>query len=359
MRCSFFFLPVLLCVCVLAAGAQAPMAAPNLKDADALFAAALASNGLVGDDLKPWHLKASYDILDRNNKVIATGVFEEWWAAKDKWKRSYTGPHYSGTEYHLPEGDAHEGDAWKATPWPESLIATKLLSPIESTDLSTLSSDTTHQGAAQDRGHMEIHALPFAKPPLTCVRKASKYGPGVPNDQIGYCFEPGNKELRLSGFTSLDAVYNKLGIFQERFIGLETFVSVNGHGLINVHVLSLMGLPSEGLTVFVPPVPVTEIKKDAILTLPSSMLAGRKLSGNDPAYPREAKMRREQGLVVIGVNINELGRIEDAKALEAPSSLLSDAAIEGVRTWRYQPYLLDGQPRRVTTTINVVYKLGR
>lgn len=349
MRYCFTFLLVLLSACLpdLEASAQTT---PNLKDPDALFAAALANNGLASDDLKPWHLKASYDILDHTNEVIATGVFEEWWAAKDKWKRSYTGPHYSGTEYHLPEGSAYEG-----TPWPESLIPTKLIAPI--------SADAPNTALSLKPRHMQIRMLDVAKPPLVCVAHAGPafdpHWPTRPNNSLGYCLDANRTELRISGFSGLNTVYNRVGIFQGRSIGLELKVGVNQHALLNVHVLSLTGMTAEEEGVFTPSVPIFPTKPDARLHVEAGVLAGRKLSGKEPSYPLAAERNREQGLVIIEAVINQQGKIENAQVLETPSDLLGNAALMAVRTWTYQPYLIDGQPTKVSTTINVVYNLGR
>jgi len=38
--------------------------------------------------------------------------------------------------------------------------------------------------------------------------------------------------------------------------------------------------------------------------------------------------------------------------------MLRQSAIDAVLNWRYRPYLLNGQPVQVETTINVVFSLG-
>jgi protein TonB len=39
--------------------------------------------------------------------------------------------------------------------------------------------------------------------------------------------------------------------------------------------------------------------------------------------------------------------------------MLQQAALDAVRTWRYRPYLLNGQPVEVETTVNVTFTLQR
>jgi protein TonB len=38
--------------------------------------------------------------------------------------------------------------------------------------------------------------------------------------------------------------------------------------------------------------------------------------------------------------------------------MLQQAAMDAVRTWRYKPYLLSGEPVEVETTVNVIFTLG-
>ncbi len=37
--------------------------------------------------------------------------------------------------------------------------------------------------------------------------------------------------------------------------------------------------------------------------------------------------------------------------------MLQQAAMDAVKEWRYRPYLLNGEPVEVETTVNVVFKL--
>jgi len=62
--------------------------------------------------------------------------------------------------------------------------------------------------------------------------------------------------------------------------------------------------------------------------------------------------------VVILATIGTNGRIHDQEVVVAPSELLAAAAMQAVSQWRYSPYLLNGQPVEVDTTINVFFVLG-
>jgi len=75
-----------------------------------------------------------------------------------------------------------------------------------------------------------------------------------------------------------------------------------------------------------------------------------------PAYPVIAKAARVQGSVVLKAIINKEGAIQDLQ-LVSGHPMLAPAAIAAARQWRYRPYLLNGQPVEVETTITVIFTL--
>ena len=56
--------------------------------------------------------------------------------------------------------------------------------------------------------------------------------------------------------------------------------------------------------------------------------------------------------------ISKAGDIENLRVISGPM-VLQQAALDAVRTWRYRPYLLDGQPVEVETTVSVIFSLER
>ena len=57
------------------------------------------------------------------------------------------------------------------------------------------------------------------------------------------------------------------------------------------------------------------------------------------------------------VSISSSGIIENLHVVSGPA-MLQQAALDAVKTWRYRPYLLNGQPVEVETTVNVIFALG-
>ncbi len=75
-----------------------------------------------------------------------------------------------------------------------------------------------------------------------------------------------------------------------------------------------------------------------------------------PVYSPIARATHTEGTVVLQATISKNGTIENLRVLSGPAMLQRDA-IDAVRQWRYRPYLLNGEPVDVETTVNVVFKM--
>ncbi len=76
----------------------------------------------------------------------------------------------------------------------------------------------------------------------------------------------------------------------------------------------------------------------------------------EPAYPPLAKQARIQGVVVLTAIIGKDGNVQNLQ-LVSGHPLLAPAAIEAVKQWRYKPFLLNGQPVEVETTVTVNFRV--
>lgn len=76
----------------------------------------------------------------------------------------------------------------------------------------------------------------------------------------------------------------------------------------------------------------------------------------EPVYPILAKTARISGTVVLKAIIDREGNIQDLQLVSGHPMLVANA-IAAVKQWHYRPYLLNGQPVEVETTINVIFTL--
>jgi protein TonB len=102
------------------------------------------------------------------------------------------------------------------------------------------------------------------------------------------------------------------------------------------------------------------VHHDAPATVRVSTLVeqGLLIRQTKPIYPAIGVAMRSEGTVMLAATISKAGNIENLRVLSGPA-LLQQAAIDAVKTWQYRPYLLDGEPVEVETTVNVVFTLGR
>jgi protein TonB len=85
---------------------------------------------------------------------------------------------------------------------------------------------------------------------------------------------------------------------------------------------------------------------------------GMIVSRTIPPYPIIARTMGVQGTVVLAASISKAGTIENLRVVSGPVAL-QRAALDAVSTWRYKPYMLDGQPVEVETSIEVVFRIQR
>jgi protein TonB len=76
----------------------------------------------------------------------------------------------------------------------------------------------------------------------------------------------------------------------------------------------------------------------------------------EPIYPFLAQQARIQGVVVLTAIIDKDGNVQRLQLMSG-HPLLAPAAIEAVKQWRYKPFLLNGQPLEVETTVTVDFHL--
>src|SRR5712672_1482330 len=89
----------------------------------------------------------------------------------------------------------------------------------------------------------------------------------------------------------------------------------------------------------------------------SGVSAGNLIRRVQPNYPPLARQARIQGTVVLQAEISKDGTIQNLQLISG-HPMLAPAAIEAVKQWRYKPYLLNGEPVAVETTVQVNFTLS-
>jgi protein TonB len=91
--------------------------------------------------------------------------------------------------------------------------------------------------------------------------------------------------------------------------------------------------------------------------LGGNLAAGRLLKRVPPVYPEDARRNYLQGTVRLLAVIQEDGSVGELRVAKGVCSL-SKAAIDAIKQWRYQPFVVNGQNIRVYTTIDATFTLN-
>src|SRR5581483_7182812 len=91
------------------------------------------------------------------------------------------------------------------------------------------------------------------------------------------------------------------------------------------------------------PVAVPKVATPQRVRVSQGVTQGLVLRKVQPNYPPLARQARIQGSVVLQAEISKTGDIQNLRALSG-HPMLTPAAIEAVKQWKYKPYILNGEP---------------
>ena len=313
--------------------------------------------------LKPWHLKAAYQLFDDSGKPAEKGIFEYWWAAKESYRSSWTRGHVSYTEWHTADGKvAHEGNSEELSYF-EYKLGSALVSPltaagkIDSTKFRLDDHDVTEPHSVVSC-YVTVPSEPKADPATT-----KGYYDMFPT----FCL---NTKLHLLlGINDFGTQTVKFYAFKE----LQTEGKYLAHGLaFRQGDRDLLTAQVESVEEFSPadsPVTPPQSAKVAggeIVPLDASAAQGLLRNKIEPDYPQKAKDGDIHGTVTFEAIIGSDGKIRDLQLLSAPAvraepparwarNELVSSAFWAVSQEEYKPYLRNGEPVEVKTTVAVTF----
>ena len=106
------------------------------------------------------------------------------------------------------------------------------------------------------------------------------------------------------------------------------------------------------------PTAIPKVAAPQRVRISGGVIQGSKTHDVTPQYPPMAKIARVQGAVVLAAIIGKDGTIQNLHVISTASPLLNQSAVEAVKQWRYRPYILNGEPVEVDTTITVNFTLS-
>ena len=325
-------------LCTLAKGADKAALEKRLHDA-------LEFSSIDDPELKPWHLKLTFELLDKKGVAVEEGSIEEWWSAEND-KRVYLSPSYSATEIRQGK-EIFRTKGQTSAPYMLERLRDEVVHP--------LADDAELKEAVPD-----LRVKRFGNITLDCIM-LDRPIKNVALPPLGlfptYCLNQDNDRLRISvRYASEEVTRNAIGKFQERSVATDFAVSIQSAQVAKAHIATLTGLVQDDG--FFKPDDSLESQNTAATSLTGGVIAGRKLSGDVPFYPDIDKQNHTSGAVHLHAVIGSDGKIHQLSVVDAASPTLAISALIAVRTWTYRPYLLNGLPCSVDTTITVNYNFG-
>lgn len=101
---------------------------------------------------------------------------------------------------------------------------------------------------------------------------------------------------------------------------------------------------------------IQTISGPQLLKIPGDVMQQRIRHRVAPDYPPDARRAGVQGTVLLRAVVSATGTVTEVGYLTGPEAL-SRAAMNAVRWWNYEPYLLNNQPVPVETTVAVNFRL--
>ncbi|HZU30538.1 MAG TPA: energy transducer TonB [Candidatus Angelobacter sp.] len=85
--------------------------------------------------------------------------------------------------------------------------------------------------------------------------------------------------------------------------------------------------------------------------------APRAIYTPEPEFSEEARKAKYQGVVVLSIIVGTDGRVHNPRVVRALGMGLDEKAVEGVKTWKFDPSKKDGRPVAVEMNIEVAFNL--
>lgn len=315
-------------------------ATPSMpRDPKELMLLASKTNGLSGDDVKPWHIKASWKLLDESGSVSDQGTYEEFYVSPKKFKRTFTGMAFTQS-YYRTEKDFLRSGVQK--------LPSELISDARREFVEPMPDARTVQYMSFSVRQIEVGGTQFS-----CLSLDGKAIFHAPYNLIGrsFCLDTEKPILRISTSNAELAQYQFANFqsFQGRTVAGELKIFQDGKLALTAQLETLEPFVNIQEVDFTPPPDATPAPHK--ITLSAGVAQGFLLKHDNPVYPKNAS---SVGTVIVHIVVDSSGRIVDAKFLEGPPEL-RNAALDCVRKWSYRPYILNGQPVEVDTTVNMVF----
>jgi hypothetical protein len=313
----------------------------NAEDTTSRVKKAVERNTLDQSGTKPFHLKAVLaPSFDRDNASGRSGEVEIWWVGQDKWRREVRSPEFHQIEI------VNGGKVWQKNDgnyFPEWLreTAVALVKPVP--DLDKLLKYTK---AGEEKTLMgQTH--------VSWVEMGSD---GTVTKGIGAGIYLGANGMSFASGLGYEAGLEEVADFHGRSIARKV-TSGGGGAEVTARVTVLEDLKGATPQLF----DSEPNASDPILEtrLVDEVAVRKNLLPQDVAGWPPLEQGPVEGVLTAEVVIDREGKIRDIGSLLSDNPGLDEAARERIMSMRFNPYLMDGVPVQVVTTMTMPFRTTR
>jgi TonB family protein len=333
---------------LLNAGGMSSLAAGSKPASDprAIMKLAAKINGLSGLNAQPWEVKVSFKALGEKGYLLDEGTYEETWISPIKFKRTLIGATHTLSEFGTAQGTLRSGDKWKSSVTLNDMHLA-MLNPLPADIFIKLSEA---RGESRNVAGVQCRCVDLYQHPSP---RATETKPGY-----SYCFDAKGILLQatMAAWDNTQYVLTNSIQFQGRWVPSDIEVWNQGVLVLTAHLESIDILKEADKVEFKIPTDAAFQSKTINYT-PGKFHYGVNIKKVAPFYRRSAYESGIEGTVVLQGVISKEGRVKELIAVSGPQSL-QQAAIDAVKQWEYEPWILDGAPIEVETTLEVPFSLA-
>jgi hypothetical protein len=342
-------------------GQTADNSKPSLpKDPREVFAAAAPLYDFTDPALKPWHLKATYQLYDEKGGATEQGAWEYWWASPKVHRSSWTRADATRTEWRTADGALYRKESGGPLRFFERNLESILLHPLPARsflDSGMLKLDSKLISEGQKN-------LACASATFESEYDGKQQLPSS-NTTERYCFDLSTMALRTTYSGLIAAEFDHVVKIQGRYLARQVAISdaAGKQSLFSVSVETIEWIDSSDAMLS----PLT----DAVLVRAMDRRSSPDWTGRSdakgfsvnttvffkPLIAKQEKGQKENvpDTVLVASVVGTDGRVRVLDVLASPSPLRSQSAVNALNGWQLKPCLLHGVAVEVETVINVVF----
>jgi hypothetical protein len=335
---SFFFLGLAGAVLAIFAAAQAPGG-----DFHASVRRAAELSTLTQPGAQPFHLKlTTQDTTMRNPEYNAE--IEFWWEAPDRWRRAVKSPAFTQTAIRNGGRYYESNTATDYLPyWLEELIRS-VVDPIPVDALTKVDADEGRPG---------------------CENWEVTHGSGTEKfvSYASMCFNPDGtvQEIFAQPIGLELGAYRQFG---DKRIARQLKVWPGDRSEVSATVTVLEPLEKEHFESNTANSGVFDVSDDtglasrvrfvsveeSALTAPDSLERPALTWPSSYTFPLD-------GVIAVTIQIDRTGNIRESPSAISKNQRINSGALAQIKTWKFKPYLVDGAPVEVVTTLHVPFHM--